>query len=219
MTDHPTRANDNLLRKMWQTKSARFNGHVRLNRKHWMSIAATSMLSCYLVAISLYQLAYEKGLTAGTTKLLSVANLVVSVFLIMITLLEGARNYGKDAERMHENALAISKKYNAFQALTVDQANKQRDRFAREYSDLLIDTKLNHKDVDYNLFRIPNARELGIEGARYAGMIARTGLLLVAEYWLYFTLIFLPPIGFCLLLGEVNDAEPVPVPVVEATAP
>lgn len=214
MNNHPTRATDHLLRKMWQTKSARFNAHVRLNRKHWMSIAATSMLSCYLVAISLYQLAYESGISAATTKLLSVANLVVSVFLIMITLLEGAKNYGKDGERMHENALAISKQYNAFQALTIVEADKARDQFALEYSELLVDAKINHKDIDYNLFRLPNARELGLKGFRYFGVLLRTIVLILTEYWLYFALILLPPVGFYVLLEQVNDA-----PTAAAVAP
>ena len=54
MNNHPTRANDHLLREMWQTKGARFNAHQRLEGRHRRSIFATSLLSCYLVGISLY---------------------------------------------------------------------------------------------------------------------------------------------------------------------
>ena len=97
MTDHPSRTTDNLLRKMWQTKSARFNAHQRLDRRHRMSVFATSLLACYLVALSLYQLVFEKNLSPVGMKLLSVTSIVVSVFLIMITLVESSRNYQSEA--------------------------------------------------------------------------------------------------------------------------
>lgn len=196
MTNHPSRATDDLLRKMWQTKSARFNAHMRLQRRHWLSIAATSILSCYLVGISLFQLAFESATSAANIRLLSVTNIVVSVFLIMITLLESARNYGNEGERMRENALAISKFYNEFQALTATEADTQRDKYAAAYSDLLIEAKLNHKDIDRNLFRIPNAKELNIAFPSYIILLLQTGLLMIIEYWLYFSLVLAPPALF-----------------------
>lgn len=196
MTNHPSRATDHLLHKMWQTKSARFNAHMRLQRRHWLSIAATSILSCYLVGISLFQLAFESAIPPTSIRLLSVTNIVVSVFLIMITLLESARNYGNEGERMRENALAISKFYNEFQALTVTEADVQRDKYAKLYSDLLIEAKLNHKDIDRNLFRIPNAKELNINWSSYAILLLQTFLLIIFEYWLYFSLILVPPFLF-----------------------
>lgn len=196
MTNHPSRATDHLLRKMWQTKSARFNAHMRLERRHWLSIAATSVLSCYLVAIALYQLVFESEISQTGMRLLSVTNIVVSVFLIMITLLENARNYGNEGERMRENALAISKLYNAFQALTVVEADKQRDKYAAAYSDLMVEAKLNHKDLDRNLFRIPNAKELNIDWPSFALLILQTAWLTLIEYWLYISLLMVPPILF-----------------------
>jgi SMODS and SLOG-associating 2TM effector domain family 5 len=196
MTNHPSRAIDHLLRKMWQTKSARFNAHMRLQRRHWLSIAATSILSCYLVGISLFQLAFESSISPTERSLLSVTNIVVSVFLIVITLLENARNYGDEGERMRENAQAISKLYNKFQALTVTEADKQRDKFAQAYSDLLIDAKLNHKDIDRNLFRLPNATELKIDGTSYGTLLLQTVWLTIVEYWLYFSLVLVPPLLF-----------------------
>lgn len=201
MTNHPSRATDHLLRKMWQTKSARFNAHMRLQRRHWLSIAATSILSCYLVGISLFQLAFEGSITAISLRLLSVTNIVVSVFLIMITLLENARNYGNEGERMRENALAISKLYNEFQALTVTEADKQRDKYAAAYSDLMIKAKLNHADIDRNLFRIPNAKELKIDWPTYGILLLQTAWLAIVEYWLYFSLVLVPPLLFCYFMS------------------
>jgi hypothetical protein len=196
MSNYPSRSTDHLLRKMWQTKSARFNAHTRLLRRHRFSIAATSILSCYLVGISLYQLAFESAISATGIRLLSVTNIVVSVFLIMITLLENARNYGNEGERMRENALAISKIYNEFQALTVAEADQLRDKYAAAYSDLMIEAKLNHSDIDHNLFRIPNAKELKIAWPAYGILLLQTVWLVIFEYWLYFSLVLVPPALF-----------------------
>lgn len=204
MSNHPSRASDLLLKKMWQTKGARFNGHARLHRRHWMSIGATSVLSCYLVGISLYQLTFESNIPQTGLKLLSVANVVVSVFLIMITLLESARNYGHDAERMHENALAISKLYNVFQALTLSESEAKRDQFANAYSDLMADARISHNELDRNLFRIENAAELRIGWGPYLGIILQTLLLTITEYWLYFTLVLVPPLLFWLFMPALS---------------
>lgn len=203
MNNHPSRVNDHLLRKMWQTKSARFNAHKRLEGRHRLSILATSLLSCYLVGVSLYQLVFESSLTATGIKLLSVTNIVVSVFLIMIILVEAARNYGSEAERMRENALAISALYNAFQALPLADADAQRMEYAAEYSKLLEIAQLNHEDLDRNLFRIPNASELGIDWPTYLAMLFRTCWLFFREYWLYFSLVLVPPILFLHFLPKL----------------
>lgn len=203
MDNHPSRASDHLLRKMWQTKSARFNAHKRLEGRHRLSIFATSLLSCYLVGVSLYQLVFESSLTATGIKLLSVTNIVVSVFLIMITLVEAARNYGSEAERMRENALAISTLYNAFQALPLAEADAQRQQYAADYSALLENAQLNHEDLDRNRFRIPNAKELQINWRTYAAILVRTLWLFVCEYWLYISLVIVPPLLFLHFLPKL----------------
>lgn len=203
MDNHPSRAKDHLLRKMWQTKSARFNAHHRLEGRHRLSIFATSLLSCYLVGVSLYQLVFDSSLTPTGIKLLSVTNIVVSVFLIMITLVEAARNYGSEAERMRENALEISALYNSFQALELTEADAQRQKFAADYSKLLEKAQLNHEDIDRNLFRIPNANELKIGWPAYLAMLLHTSWLVVREYWLYFSLVLVPPLMFLYFLPKL----------------
>jgi hypothetical protein len=208
VSDHPSRVTDHLLKKMWQTKSARFNGHARLIRRHWLSIAATSLLACYLVALSLFQIVFEESISRAGLKLISVTSIVVSVFLIMITLYESARDYRGEAERLNKNALAISELYNEFQGLSLTEADAQRPTFVRSYSHLMKDAELGHADIDLYRFRIPNARELAIPAGHYCAMLARTSLLLVAEYWTYAAMIIVPPVLFYLLVPHILTEGP-----------
>jgi hypothetical protein len=94
MNNHPSRSNDHLLGKMWKTKSARYNAQARLRSKQSASIGAIALLSFYVVVASIVQLAFADAVAPLQSKLISVGTLVVSVFIIVITLLENGKSYG-----------------------------------------------------------------------------------------------------------------------------
>ena len=201
MQNHPNRATDHLLSKMWKTKGSRFNAHARLIARHWASVLATSLLSMYLVALSLCQLTFANALTANENKILSIGGVVVAIFLIIITLVETARNYLGDAEKMHQSALAISELYNRFQALTVVEANSQRLRFNDEYSEALKSNPVDHKDIDYKRFMIRSCTDLNIAGPRYGALVAEYALRWFLEFSLYLALTCVPLIGLAAFLA------------------
>ena len=194
MSQHPNRLTDPLLGKMWKTKSARFNAHARLKSKHWLSTAATSLLAFYLVIASLVLLVYESSLPSGGSKFLSVISLVISIFLIIITLLESAKNYSGEADRMHKCALEISELYNRFQAMTLDEADAQRVALNDEYSGILKTHEINHKDIDFLRFQLSFNRDLGMGGGDLFLSILRYCLLWLTEYILYILLVIAPPV-------------------------
>lgn len=198
--NHPSRATDHLLAKMWKTKGARFNAHARLRGRHWASVLATSLLSMYLAALSLCQLTFSDAMTAVENKILSVGGVVVSIFLIIITLVETARNYQGDADKMHQSALAISGLYNRFQALTIDQADAERMAFNDKYSEALQAIPVDHKDIDYKRFMLRSAEDLNITGARYFMLILDYGLRWLWEYSLYIALILSPLLALTAFL-------------------
>jgi len=199
VSQQPEAANrraDKLLHKMWRTKSCQFNARVRLERRHWLSVLATSVLSCYLAAGSIYQLAYGDSVLPANARLLTVTNLVVSIFLIMITLYEAARNYLGAAEKMHASALDIAGLYNKLQSLPRDQVEKQRCKFADEYSATLKRHNVIHSDLDYAWFKITNAGDLDLSWPYRLWLLFQIIGLGVVEYWLYATLIVVPPLAF-----------------------
>lgn len=202
MQQNPQRTTDALLGKMWKTKSARFNAHNRLKAKQSWSTTATSLLSFYLVIAALIPLVYEANLPPGGPKFLSVVSLIISIFLIIVTLLESAKNYGTEADRMHKCALEISELYNEFQALPIDRANDDRVSFTTRYSDILKSHELNHKDVDFLRFELMFADDLKLAGWSRGTKRLHYAILLVVEYGLYFALAAGP-----LIVGYIYRSE------------
>lgn len=62
----------------------------------------------------------------------------------------------------------------------------------------------SHKELDRNLFRIENAAELRIGWGSYLGILVQTLLLTITEYWLYFTLVLVPPLLFWLFMSALS---------------
>lgn len=202
MQQHPTRTTDPLLGKMWKTKSARFNAHRRLKAKQSLSTTATSFLAFYLVVVALIPLVYEANLPPGAPKFLSVVSLIISIFLIMITLLESAKNYSGEADRMQQCALEISKLYNEFQALTMDEISSKRVEFTSRYSTVLKSHELDHKDIDYLRFELMYSSDINVSyGLKLIKWMRYTALLCV-EYWLYLSLILGP-----IILGYIYRSK------------
>lgn len=189
------RMNDVLLGKMWKTKSSRFNADLRLRRKHALSLSATTILAFYIFAVSLLPLTYTPSSSGGAEKLISIITLLISVFLIIIILLESTKNYQKEADRMLRCALEISDIYNRFQALTPEAADQKRVAFNDEYGAALQKHELNHKDIDYLQFQLRSASELGIGWGRYATDCGKYLYFWLGEYWLYIALIIAPPLA------------------------
>ena len=135
------RTKDNLLNKMWRTKSARFNAGQRLRVIHALSIWTTSFLAFYVFCMSLaaifilyYNLTSDP---AQYSQYFSLATLVLSVFLIIVTLLESSKRYLNEADSMLQSGNEIGEIYNLFQSFSEDEKEKKRTEVARQYSKVL----------------------------------------------------------------------------------
>lgn len=189
---HPSRATDNLLRKMWKTKSARFNAHERLMSRQRLSTVATSALACYLIAASILQLTLPAAAEGTLGKIITSAVLILSVFLLMITLIESGRNYSAEADKMHRSALEIAELYNRFQALDLGAAEAERSRFTDEYSAVLRSSEVIHKDIDSLRFQLAYRTDLKLDFPTLALTVTRFLVLWVLEYILYIGMIVGP---------------------------
>ncbi len=98
---------------------------------------------------------------------------------------------------MHQSALAISELYNRFQALTIEQANAERQTFNDRYSEALKLIPVDHKDIDYKRFMIRSSDDLGITGSRYALLLFEYGLRLFWEFSLLPCTYSAPPTRAC----------------------
>lgn len=197
---HPSRATDHLLRKMWKTKSARFNAHARLMSRQRLSTIATSALACYLIAASILQLTIPAAASGDFGRLVTSAVLILSVFLLMITLTESGRNYVTEADRMHRSALEIAELYNRFQALDLAAADVARGVFNDQYSAVLKATEVNHSDIDFLRFQIAYREDLKPTWIALVGMFLQFAVLWLVEYALYFLMIFGPAVLLFLIM-------------------
>jgi hypothetical protein len=199
---HPSRATDHLLGKMWKTKSARFNAQQRLMSRYWTSTVSTSVLACYLIAASILQLTIEAAATGDLGKIITSAILITSVFLLMITLTESAKNYPGEAERMHRSALEIAELYNSFQALDLTTADAQRTAYNDRYSAALKSIEVNHKDIDFLRFKIGARKDFKPSALEFAGMLLLYVALWLFEYGLYILIVGGPLVFFLVLIGR-----------------
>ncbi|MEL7005478.1 MAG: SLATT domain-containing protein, partial [Bacteroidota bacterium] len=78
--------------RLWKTKGSRFNAYRRLKKKQQASIFSISVLSVYGISIPVIQTALDTTLCPKTNDLYTVISLTLAVFILVLSLLEGANN-------------------------------------------------------------------------------------------------------------------------------
>jgi hypothetical protein len=199
----PDRASDPLLGKMWKTKGARFNAHRRLSNKHSLSTIAISILSFYLFAASLIDL-FQHQTAGASPSIPGMLVVIISVFVLIISLLENSRNYQREADRMHQCALEISELYNRFQSLPIEQADTERMQYADLYSEILRRFEVDHKEVDFIRFQISYARDLGIRPIHLPVLYGKYFVYWGMEYIFYTSLLVAPPVVLFIYRHQVG---------------
>lgn len=138
-----------LKRKVQITKDARFQAHRRLERRHHYSSYLISLLSLYVIALSLYPNIFS--LTPQQSQLLLAGSVVLSVFIIILSLSEGARNFYHKGEVLHDNARILGQLHNKLELLSEadpDLINKISS-IAKDYEAAIDRCPTNHDNVDY----------------------------------------------------------------------
>lgn len=192
-----------LDRDIWITKGSRFNASRRLLRKHHASIFTIAVLSFYNISISL---APEFLGIKGNVPELSI---ILSVFILILSLLEANKGYNIQAERLHQNAIDLSHLYFKF-------VNRKKevslDTFINEYNQLIKNCPENHEPIDNNLFKTEHPHDFGLEKTILIMLFSRKKKPFATfkvkslsfffhvvlhwwqTYWLYFLLLILPVI-------------------------
>ena len=190
------RTEDILLNKMWRTKSSRFNASQRIRKIYGLSIWTTSMLSFYVFCTSLATIFVPVyNFTSNptqTSQYFSIITLILSVFLIIITLLESNKRYLKDSETMLKSANDIGELYNLFQSYSEKEKENKRTDSAKNYNKIIKALTLDHKDVDYLSFLIQHNSELKISRYDLFFYRIRHFLLSIGEYGIFAFMIFMP---------------------------
>jgi hypothetical protein len=150
---------EKLFLKVDATKKVRFEAHRRLAKRHRLSSYVISMLSLYVIAISLLPNVWPLDPTQSQVLLGSI--IVLSVFIIILSLAEGSESFHHQAEVLHDSARRIAKISNqlySYMSSSDKFEEKQEEElrnkdaielFEREYQDVLDSCHLNHSVADY----------------------------------------------------------------------
>lgn len=151
---------EELYDRIWKTKSARLNAYQRLSKTYFLSSYSTSLLSVYVILLSLLQ-PFKIVTDYEIIKNINFATICVSVTLLVFVLMESSMQYNLKAEKFHDCAKAVSKLFKKFEfieantALTEGNKFKKHKKIQNKY-DKIIDLYENHRPIDYKFFQSNN---------------------------------------------------------------
>ncbi len=147
-------ASDALYSKLWRTRGARFISRDRYLCMSLLSVSCISILSVYVIALSVIGIVFQKDFTDMGSNVLNALNVSISVAILAFSLIEGSRNHLGKSDTMNDCALAIGRIYDEFSlqyrfgTVTLDVLEATTKR----YSDILDKYRLNHSLSDYEKF-------------------------------------------------------------------
>lgn len=191
--------------KIWVTRGCYFALSDRLKRKARYSVGAITILSFYVFVISMIALVFGTSLSPNTILLMSTLSIVLSVFIIIISLLENSKNYALDAESASQTAHALEDLYYKYESFLLAPVAANEDAHRHKYAEILASARTNRRAIDYHLFQLSNVGEFKLSWSRLFVAIALFLLETIAEYWVYATMMIVPlAVVIALLMGLVS---------------
>lgn len=188
---------DELDRTLWITKHSRYNAAYRLKRKNSLSIYSIAVLSVYALAITLLE---KYGFKVDYSNLYGFISIMLSVFILVVSLSEAGKNYGVASERLfvcgNEIRVLLDnlKKFN-------NKGSEDYDGIydiSQKYSNILKACTENHEKLDFDLHRAVYYKMFDSMN-RFMSIVYKIKYY-TNIYWFYFSLIVLPPVFFWKLM-------------------
>lgn len=181
--------------QLWVTKGARFHANRRLDLKQRWSTYTITALALYAITANLIT-AYGITEQLNVSTELAFASSVMSVFILILSLLEGARQYNLRASHHHDCAREISKLYRRLRQLRTGPGDPLTPAILRELAEqyeAILDRFENHEDIDYYLLQAKKSEWFN------HGLVVRVWFRLrwyLQTLFLYHVAILAPPIFF-----------------------
>lgn len=191
---------DSLTARLWQTKGTRFSADERLRSKHKLSVFSLAILTLYLIALSIVDMLDPAFVPEQYQEFVPVMVLFLSVFILVISLIENSKGHLLQADKMHQCALEIQSLYHNLDLLRKNDKDsfEERKEILEEYNNILKKYP-NHEERAYWIFRANNYREKDINfwviTHPFFKMPVSKILLLwywLADFWLYLFFILSP---------------------------
>jgi len=151
-----------LLSRMHKTKGARFAAHDRLSKRHYANGYTVSILSFYVICISVGLLIYSKEIDPSLANILTFTSVALSVLIIIISLLVASEKYDVKSTLMHFCGREVLDLYTELKFKEVDSS--QLEVYRKKYQDIINKYPDNHDELDRKLYL---KAENQIKGADY----------------------------------------------------
>lgn len=184
---------DELDKELWHTKHSRFNACERLRKKNALSIYTISILSVYVIAITLLS---KYGFLVKNSATYDFISILLALFILVLSLTEASKNYLVSAERLFNNGNDIKgmlgrlKKYSR----KTDADFEGLDQLSKEYSAILKSCPENHDNIDFELFKARKYQDF--KDMNLFLSIWYKSKYYIDIFWFYSLLIILPPLIF-----------------------
>lgn len=133
------------------TRDVRFQGNLRLSKRQRGSSYMVSILSLYVIAVSL--LPNILDLNHSQNQILLACSIVLSVFIIFSSLIDGSQNFFHQGELLHACARKIATIHHKLKMIDVqsnpETAKDELEDLQKEYQKALDDCSVNHDNVDF----------------------------------------------------------------------
>jgi hypothetical protein len=194
------------LRTMWITKGSRFTAHRRLKMAQLASTFIQVMLSILVIFATMLPLVYKDKVPGTDQAFISISTMVLSVFIVTLSVLESSKEFSVRAERMLRSGQKISELYNELQgsfrkhqanAGTIEQHFNSIAEVTKKYEQVISDFSENHDDIDYLYFVHVHGQSPAKTGGfwrRAASTVARAWYVCRYQFSIY---------GFYLVLISV----------------
>lgn len=172
-----------LRTKMWKTAGARFRAAQRLTRRERISTFSIALLSVLAIAVGLLEPHARSGWsTAALTS-------IISVFVLVISLIEGSSQTAVQSSKLHENAVRVSE----CRARLEEMAARCRAQGAHDWQELrnirvdyettIRECPFNHESIDYKRFEVDHRKSEGFLVAASETGERRPGMSLLNAQW------------------------------------
>ncbi len=133
------------------TRDVRFQANLRLSRRQRASSYIVSLLSLYVIALSL--LPNIMSLQVFQSQILLACSIVLSVFVIFTSLIDGSQNFFHQGELLHQCARKIASIHHDLKLIdpseNLEKGRENLQNLQKVYQDALDECPINHENVDF----------------------------------------------------------------------
>lgn len=190
--------------RAWTTSGARYNASRRLRTRSKLSLATISLVSALGVATPLLMASQVFALHRDS---LGVYSALLSLFILVVAVIEGAASYESKADALFRNAEqlnALRLKINVWLADETSPVAQQLLDASQEYDRARSECPINHEVVDFRLQQATHPADYNLAPSQFRKFARTCHFYLYSTWWL--TLISVAALLglYVVLTGEVR---------------